>query len=92
MLLLWLVQMHAVVLAINDTVCYQPSGMADDKTLPCNFTAIQLGGASPCCSGHDICFGDGVCYQDWSGVMYRAGCTDPTFVAPECPKICLTGK
>ena len=87
----WLVKIHAVVLAINTTICYGPNGIVDESTSPCNLSASQLGIASPCCSLHDICFDGSVCYQGWSGVMYRASCTDPTFQATECPNMCLTG-
>ncbi|KAH9906259.1 hypothetical protein F4778DRAFT_639186 [Xylariomycetidae sp. FL2044] len=69
--------------------CYLPNRSIDTKSLPCNVTATQNGGASACCLPNDICFDSGACFQDWSGITYRQGCTDPSFQSAECPKFCL---
>ena len=69
--------------------CYYPDKSMDLKGFACNGTAIKEGGASACCLPNDICFSNGACYQDWSDVMYRLSCTDPTFRDPACAPWCL---
>ena len=79
----------ATVQGSDQYSCYFPDKSLDLKSFACNVTAAQNGGASACCYANDLCFKSGACYQDWSGVMYRQGCTDPTFRDPACPKMCL---
>ena len=69
--------------------CYYPDKSIDLKGFACNGTTLREGGASACCLPNDICFSNGACYQDWSGVMYRLSCTDPTFRDPACAPWCL---
>ncbi|KAI1463687.1 uncharacterized protein F4812DRAFT_237870 [Daldinia caldariorum] len=73
----------------NLPTCYFPDRSIDTLSVPCNNTAQELGGASSCCRPNDACYDSGACFQDWSGVMYRQSCTDPTFRDPACPKMCL---
>ncbi|KAI0377377.1 hypothetical protein F5Y04DRAFT_264530 [Hypomontagnella monticulosa] len=73
----------------DQATCYLPNKSIDTKAFPCNTTALANGKASACCLPNDACYESGACFQDWSGVMYRQGCTDPTFRDPACPKMCL---
>ncbi|KAI0098123.1 hypothetical protein F4776DRAFT_650824 [Hypoxylon sp. NC0597] len=69
--------------------CYFPNREIDTLSVPCNGSAQQSGDASPCCRPNDACYESGACFQDWSGVMYRQSCTDPSFRDPACPQMCL---
>ena len=45
-----------------------------------------------CCYGGDICMADGICHYTHTVTngtgYYMAGCTDPTWNDPSCPKAC----
>lgn len=69
--------------------CYFPNRAIDLNSLPCNSSAQLVGRASACCRANDACYESGACFQDWSGVMYRQSCTDPSFRDPACPQMCL---
>ncbi|KAI8625496.1 hypothetical protein F5Y19DRAFT_479603 [Xylariaceae sp. FL1651] len=75
----------------NQPTCYYPDRSIDTRGLPCNGSAVQSGAAtaSACCLPNDACYDSGACFQDWSGVMYRQSCTDPTFRDPKCPQLCV---
>ncbi|KAL8668400.1 MAG: hypothetical protein Q9168_006971 [Polycauliona sp. 1 TL-2023] len=44
-----------------------------------------------CCrtSSTDTCRSDGLCDSSWDDQTWRVFCTDPTWQAPECVKLCL---
>ncbi|KAL8760129.1 MAG: hypothetical protein Q9199_000266 [Rusavskia elegans] len=44
-----------------------------------------------CCrtSSTDTCRSDGLCDSSWDGNTWRVFCTDPTWQAPNCVKLCL---
>ncbi|KAL8688903.1 MAG: hypothetical protein Q9218_005300 [Villophora microphyllina] len=44
-----------------------------------------------CCrtNSTDTCNSDGLCQSDWDGNLWRDFCTDPTWQAPGCTKLCL---
>ncbi|KAL8947426.1 MAG: hypothetical protein Q9222_006294 [Ikaeria aurantiellina] len=46
-----------------------------------------------CCAldSTDTCRGDGLCDSTWDNNIWRDFCTDPTWQAPDCLKICLVG-
>jgi hypothetical protein len=48
---------------------------------------------SACCvpAEGDICQSNGLCYYPPNKALFRGACTDPTWQAPECPQICLSG-
>ena len=69
--------------------CYFPDGSIDTAGYICNTAAAETGGVSACCVHDDACYESGTCFQDWSGVMYRQSCTDPSWRDPKCPQMCL---
>lgn len=77
--------------AVSDaqSTCYRPDGVAAPASYqPCNTTAP----ASMCCN---IGYGEacnsiiGLCGS--SSALWRESCTDPTWQAPECLRLCITG-
>lgn len=86
------VTLSSAVLAQSNERCYFPDGSVDVEGFVCNSTAAASGRGSACCLHDDACYESGACLQDWSGVFYRRGCTDPTYRAPGCPKMCVDGK
>lgn len=75
--------------------CYFASGENTDSSgstyIPCNTTAVELGGHSACCAPNDMCFTNGLCKAntvDQYNWNWRVGCTDPTFSDPACPSYC----
>ncbi|KAF2750501.1 hypothetical protein M011DRAFT_456368 [Sporormia fimetaria CBS 119925] len=74
--------------------CYALDGTELDTSFkPCNPTAEHSG----CCATNrssgpnDLCLDSGLCMApagDAVGTISQAGCTDPTFQAPGCPKVC----
>lgn len=54
---------------------------------PCNTNTKH----SMCCrsSTTDRCRSDGLCDSNWDGNIWRVFCTDPTWQAPNCIKLCL---
>jgi hypothetical protein len=77
--------------------CYGPNGTANIEDCcggaysPCN------GISGMCCAlGRTInnineCLGNGLCYQENNGELWRESCTDPTWRDPSCLKLCLDG-
>lgn len=63
---------------------YQPCVVSDD------------GRPSMCCRTNDgnpdTCQPDGLCLNDdFGGILWREACTDKTWTAPECIKLCIDG-
>lgn len=73
-------------------VCYFPTGVRDVNSWACNKTAYANGDGTACCSAGDTCMGNGVCYQGWTGIMYRQSCTDRTWGSPNCASVATTGQ
>lgn len=44
-----------------------------------------------CCANWDECRSDGLCFSNQSNLIYRDGCTDPSWESPSCVKLCNTG-
>lgn len=72
--------------------CFFPDGtiLPGDKSnyAPCG---PDDGPHSACCGKGDGCSSNGLCYGN-AGFMYRGGCTDAKWAAPECALHCQTGK
>jgi hypothetical protein len=70
--------------------CYRPGGFAaDPRYVPCN-----AGTPSMCCrlddsNNPDFCRGEGLCQETQQDVVWRESCTDPTWQAPECLRLCI---
>ena len=61
----------------------------DDKTF--NYSLCDSGKEfSMCCAVGNDCRPDGLCFTDSTGLIYRKGCTDPTWASPSCVKLCYT--
>lgn len=88
-----LLTLASTALAAADATCYYPNGTESyDNTgvmpyTPCNTRAKH----SMCCRSNstDTCRSDGLCDSSWDGNIWRDFCTDPTWRAPECLKLCL---
>lgn len=80
-----------MAVASAGATCYYPNGTAAIDSvwpyLPCNPNAEH----SMCCrtTSTDTCRYDGLCDSGWDGNVWRDFCTDPTWQAPECIKLCL---
>lgn len=80
--------------------CYFPNGTDRNANKgyepyqPC--VASDGGQASMCCRTNDgypdTCQSDGLCRNDgFDGILWREACTDKTWTAPECIKLCIDG-
>ena len=70
-------------------ICYFPDKSVANTYSACNSTAASTpDGGSACCLAQNnaYCTDSGLCLTD--GILSRGACTDPTFAAPGCPKIC----
>lgn len=69
--------------------CYLPSGQEmDAKYRPC----VSGKEFDSCCTdGLDECRLDGLCLNIGHQVVWRVGCTDPTWKSSSCIKLCYTG-
>ncbi|KAK3317057.1 hypothetical protein B0H66DRAFT_576673 [Apodospora peruviana] len=68
----------------NGTCYYAENTITKGNFVPCGNDAIQTW---PCCMAGSFCLGLGdsnSCWDAKSGNTYVAGCTDPSFVSPEC--------
>lgn len=68
--------------------CYNPAGIIDTESLPCNTLADQ----SACCLPNDACLSNGMCFGTRDGypnVITRSSCTDKTFSDEACPHNCV---
>jgi len=70
--------------------CYQTPNVPVNSTelAPCAAT----GGTDPvslCCNPSEICLTNGLCATN-TGLFYSGGCTDSTYKATICPKLCTT--
>ncbi|KAK4156103.1 hypothetical protein C8A00DRAFT_12915 [Chaetomidium leptoderma] len=66
--------------------CYYPNGDAIPADRACDSDAEH----SACCGAPPFgvaCISNGLC-KSLDGTLSRGSCTDPTFMAPECPKFC----
>src|SRR2546421_7862496 len=87
----WLLVIAAITPTPEAQMCYYPDGSLDASgETPCN-----AGRHTMCCAAvgpsPDFCRPDGLC-QDANNDQYvwRQGCTDRTWQAPECLKLCTT--
>jgi hypothetical protein len=70
--------------------CYRPGGFAADyRYVPCHD-----GKPSMCCRTNDpnypdVCRADSLCQETLQDVVWRESCTDPSWQAPECLRLCL---
>lgn len=44
-----------------------------------------------CCGKGDECRSDGLCNSVFYGLVFRNGCSDPTWQSPHCAKLCDSG-
>ena len=67
------------------TTCYGVDGSQMDDTIqPC-----YPNGTGPCCSVADECLSNGMCFGLGTyNVLLQGACTDSSFEAPGCLKIC----
>ncbi|KAK3711890.1 hypothetical protein LTR37_009408 [Vermiconidia calcicola] len=68
---------------------------SSNQYFPCGTSEVNGAEAQTCCYGGDFCMEDGICHYTHSGVTngtgyYMAGCTDPTWKDPACPKPCVS--
>ncbi|KAF2794846.1 hypothetical protein K505DRAFT_336583 [Melanomma pulvis-pyrius CBS 109.77] len=89
LLLLWLLasRAHAGCFRPNGTSRNDPSG--PDTYLPCSSSTTH----SMCCrtgspSGNDVCRNDGLCKN--GDLIWRESCTDRTWKADACIKLCIS--
>ena len=70
--------------------CFYPDGTipTDSNYVPCG---PQDGPHSACCASGDGCSSTGYCFGS-AGYMYRGGCTDKNWTAPECARHCKNGE
>lgn len=82
--------LYALLVDSSRAACYYPSGL--EPVIPGAFTACNSNSneVSMCCNSEngDKCTKEGLC-QSRSNAFYRDLCTDSTWAAPECVKICL---
>ena len=72
------------VFAVNFQ-CYFPDGTTTTPDIPCNQSAIDAGGHSPCCNELNMCLDNGLCFG--GGVVSRGSCTDSSW-GEDCPQYC----
>ncbi|KAK4227127.1 hypothetical protein QBC38DRAFT_478410 [Podospora fimiseda] len=68
----------------NGTCYYAENTETKGKFIPCGNDAIQVW---PCCQVGSYCLSLGdanACYDVKSGNTYISGCTDPSFISPNC--------
>ena len=71
--------------------CFHPDGSQDTQNaVPCN-----VGRHSMCCyitpTSPDFCRPDGLCQDSTiDQLVWRESCTDQTWQAPECVKLCVS--
>ena len=71
--------------------CFYPDGSRPSALEGDYFPCGPDGGPhSACCAKGDGCSTMGLCFGG-SGYMYRGGCTDSNWTAPECPQSCRNG-
>lgn len=90
-LVIILASLSSLALAWADSTCYYPNGTAAiDDTWPYT-PCIANTRHSMCCrtTSTDTCRDDGLCDSTWDGNVWRDFCTDPTWQAPNCVKLCL---
>ena len=81
-------------------VCYLVSNeyvFSTNQYFPCGNSDITGASAQSCCNAEDYCMEDSICHYTRGGVTngtgyYMAGCTDPTWKDPACPKQCSKSK
>ncbi|KAL8679079.1 MAG: hypothetical protein Q9186_004619 [Xanthomendoza sp. 1 TL-2023] len=83
--------LFSLSVAAAGTTCYYPNGTAAIDSNwpyePCKRNTPE----SMCCrkGSTDTCRSDGLCDSGWDGNTWRDFCTDPTWQAPNCIKLCL---
>jgi len=89
----WLLALLVTFTIADDRTCYYPSGLVANTDasdfLPCN--TANTSAVSMCCDvgNGDRCTPEGVCLSGSNG-YWRDMCTDQTWQAPECIKMCLS--
>lgn len=88
-----LVSFFEIFYSSAHAACYFPNGIdmkVFDKTF--NYSLCNSGKEfSMCCAAGNGCRPDGLCFVDSTGLIYRKGCTDPTWASPSCVKLCYNG-
>ncbi|KAH8593399.1 hypothetical protein B0O99DRAFT_742758 [Bisporella sp. PMI_857] len=78
-----------LVIGSVSATCYLPNGEIPVETVfaPCNSNSSAV---SMCCNSvnSDRCSPEGLCISG-SDAYWRNTCTDPTWTAPECVKMCM---
>lgn len=73
----------------NDSVCWFLDGQTNGKSITLQFVLCDPTAAySLCCVYGETCKGNGLCLSK-NGLIYRGGCTDPTFKDKAYPKNCV---
>jgi len=79
-----------VILCYVPASCYLPDGKIAPGYQPCNITTGNEGSA--CCQlSASTCTTAGYCNGNDS-YTYQGGCTDPTWMSPNCPEQCRSGE
>jgi hypothetical protein len=86
----WLLVVASINLTPEAQICYEPDGTLDDS----NMVPCDAGRHSMCCevisSSPDFCCPDELCQDaNKDQEVWRQSCTDPTWQAPECLKLCI---
>lgn len=79
--------------SLTDAACYFPNGI--DMKIPDKTFDFSLCDSSTefsmCCAVGNDCRPDKLCFMNSTGLVYRKGCTDPTWTSPSCVKLCYSG-
>ena len=68
--------------------CYYPDG----SEMGANYRPCDSGKEfNMCCAEGDECRPDGLCFNNQTNLIYRDGCTDPSWESSSCIKLCNTG-
>ena len=78
----FLVAITAFALSVTAKTCYYPDGSPDVAIKPCDSSAD----VSTCCRSTDSCLSNNLCFSTGLNVVYRRGCTDPTWNSSSCPR------
>lgn len=66
-------------------LCFYPDGRTTSPDIPCNQSAVDAGGHTPCCNNYNMCLDNGLCMGN--GIVSRGSCTDPNW-GDACPQWC----
>lgn len=88
-----LVFCFGILCSLGHAACYYPNGIAmGEVDRIFNYTLCDSNTEfSMCCAAGNTCRPDGLCFTDSTELIYRKGCTDPTWASPSCVKLCYNG-